>query len=430
MNNENMNAEIHIAQGSIIPDGCCFKQIRKGVKLNPGDKMPKPNHDDMYETECYTYTFQRERGCPGGWFVEAKDKSKTAYDAICTTICGTPVTSLLHAFSGCINMIEAPEIPRLVDDIRSAFSGCVSLMRAPQLRPNFAVEGAFHGCTSLVEPPEIPEGIDDIRCTFQGCTALRFAPKIPDSVTYMDEAFSGCVSMTEAVNIPKNVWAARWAFYNCKSLVKPPVIAGGKSITLLGTFAGCTSLEIPPELPSDVDCLNWTFRDCSSLKMKPSIPSAARASYGTFDGCTSLQITKIIVSDIEWDTDGEKAEDLGLPAKIEIAVTEETRHLLEGIDDYAEALEDYLSNAYGYCTKGFATDVVDGEPKTVSDILEQVDLSLGSEGQCIYSRLRERYGYQMLDVELFYRARADHAVSNEEWQKAYHYAFPDKKEEK
>lgn len=46
--------------------------------------------------------------------------------------------------------------------------------------------------------------------------------------------------------------------------------------------------------------------------------------------------------DIDWDTDGEDEEDLGLPSRVEIPFF---------VDD--DEIADYLSDEYGYCVFGF-----------------------------------------------------------------------------
>lgn len=52
--------------------------------------------------------------------------------------------------------------------------------------------------------------------------------------------------------------------------------------------------------------------------------------------------SSILVSDIVWDTDGEDAEDLGLPTQVEVPLCVDE-------DDIA----DYLSDRYEYCVKSF-----------------------------------------------------------------------------
>lgn len=73
-------------------------------------------------------------------------------------------------------------------------------------------------------------------------------------------------------------------------------------------------------------------------------------------------ICKIVVTDIEWDTtdiEGDTDElDIDLPEEVIIDITEDNEYLLEDIHGYAENLSDYLSDEYGYCHYGFATEVV------------------------------------------------------------------------
>lgn len=52
--------------------------------------------------------------------------------------------------------------------------------------------------------------------------------------------------------------------------------------------------------------------------------------------------SSILVSGIVWDTDGEDAEDLGLPTQVEVPLC---------VDK--DNIADYLSDRYGYCVKSF-----------------------------------------------------------------------------
>ena len=61
---------------------------------------------------------------------------------------------------------------------------------------------------------------------------------------------------------------------------------------------------------------------------------------------------KIIAVDIDWDTDG---EDVNLPREVEIPgeIIPEDADIDEYIEGYAEEVEDYLSDTYGFCVFGF-----------------------------------------------------------------------------
>ena len=59
----------------------------------------------------------------------------------------------------------------------------------------------------------------------------------------------------------------------------------------------------------------------------------------------------VIVSSIEWDTDEEKAEDLGLPSEVRISVVK-----LDDSGYTRDDIADYLSDEFGYCVKSFVTE--------------------------------------------------------------------------
>ncbi len=65
---------------------------------------------------------------------------------------------------------------------------------------------------------------------------------------------------------------------------------------------------------------------------------------------------KIIVSNIEWDTDGER---VNLPTKV--IIRRPSPELLEDAENggYDDLVCDYLSDRFGWCICGFAVDVVD-----------------------------------------------------------------------
>ena len=65
---------------------------------------------------------------------------------------------------------------------------------------------------------------------------------------------------------------------------------------------------------------------------------------------------KLIVSNIDWDTD-EYEEDLGLPKKIVIDDQTLLPHLMEDVYGMAENLAEWLSSTYGFCVKGFTTNI-------------------------------------------------------------------------
>lgn len=58
------------------------------------------------------------------------------------------------------------------------------------------------------------------------------------------------------------------------------------------------------------------------------------------------------VTDIKWDTDGEDAEELGLPEEMTVEVPDE----MTDAGEILEYIEDALSDATGFCHDGFCTE--------------------------------------------------------------------------
>ncbi len=67
---------------------------------------------------------------------------------------------------------------------------------------------------------------------------------------------------------------------------------------------------------------------------------------------------RILVSNIEWDTDG---EDIDLPS--EVLITNPNKEMVQSVEDndYADEIGDFLSDEYGFCLYGFTADLVVGE---------------------------------------------------------------------
>lgn len=64
---------------------------------------------------------------------------------------------------------------------------------------------------------------------------------------------------------------------------------------------------------------------------------------------------KLIISNIDWDKSENKEADL--PTEVIVDDPMMVPHLLEGINEDAENVAEYLSNRYGYCVCGFTTCV-------------------------------------------------------------------------
>ena len=67
-------------------------------------------------------------------------------------------------------------------------------------------------------------------------------------------------------------------------------------------------------------------------------------------------IKSIECFDIEWDTDGEDATELGLPESV--TIENPTEEMIEDIDGYNDSIVDYLSDEYGYLVKSFSVEPI------------------------------------------------------------------------
>ena len=87
-------------------------------------------------------------------------------------------------FSGCSNLLSAPELPATIlgySPYRSMFRNCSSLVKAPSILPATTLTGwayayMFYGCTSLIDAPELPAETLSKACywnMFYGCTSLK-----------------------------------------------------------------------------------------------------------------------------------------------------------------------------------------------------------------------------------------------------------------
>lgn len=130
-----------------------------------------------------------------------------------TTLESNTSESHYSMFEGCTHLVEAPELPSLIIDIRGyqrMFYGCTSLTKAPELTAtvlnNYCYLAMFSGCTSLVEAPsELPA--TDIstyyycyESMFENCKSLIKSPKILATSTntglsQMRYMFRGCSNL-------------------------------------------------------------------------------------------------------------------------------------------------------------------------------------------------------------------------------------------
>ena len=236
----------------------------------------------------------RSAGYIGGYTEDGKILGTVpAYISIDGGNTYTAVTSMVHAFYDCDNLIVAPEIANTVDKMNVCFYQSTNLTMAPSRIPDSVIsfKYVFNNCEKLSNVPILGNNIEDMVYSFSYTGITEFNQDIPNSVKNMEGAFSGCANLIkfdseipnnvvslentfrECTNlkivpniIPNSVITMRGTFYNCKSLVNGPTTISNNVTNMQSTFFGCTSLNtIPNVIPSSVTNMMQTFYNCSNL---------------------------------------------------------------------------------------------------------------------------------------------------------------------
>ena len=213
-------------------------------------------------------------------------------------------------FSGCVNLIDFPELPatKLSSQCyESMFAGCSSLSDTPELLVDdlsdcsFCYSNMFKGCVSLTQAPVLPATKLSSHCyhgMFANCTGLVSVSDLPGEILFgssYQEMFAGCTSLVDAPDILAT------------SFNNPTDVYGACQ----GMFKGCSSLVNPPSdlfpIEAGFGCYYEMFKDCVSLTSSPVIHLSVSNSdlslspcQSMFQGCTSL--TSIYVEFPEWFT--------------------------------------------------------------------------------------------------------------------------------
>jgi hypothetical protein len=196
-------------------------------------------------------------------------------------------------FSGCTNLINAPELPAIELDIScydSMFKGCTSLAAAPELPATTLADACydsmFYGCTNLkVGPLVIPANRARPRCCaymFYNCTNLMVMPKLlPDIV---DER------------------CYEFMFYYCKFANANPLPAEVLGVGCYSNMFNCckqlvSGLEILPAMTLKTECYDHMFSGCDALKRAPVLPATRlvnKCYSHMFGSCNSLNYIKAL----------------------------------------------------------------------------------------------------------------------------------------
>ena len=238
---------------NLIPLNAVYTIASTGQKLiGDGVALKFPDHantGDTYEDTDYIYTFNRGVDKVDGetdvdfgdkWSVLTKDKTKTSYSSLRSSICNEPLTNICMTYINCTALIDAPALPSGITDMTYAFFGCKSLVASPEIPESVEnMAGTFYGCSSLVKAPSLPDSVRILETTFGECSSLTIPPAIPSNVEYMDCIFESCNSLSGILVCNANPTNYRYALEGTKILA----------------VDGSCSNEIKYELLKTVDAL-------------------------------------------------------------------------------------------------------------------------------------------------------------------------------
>ena len=193
------------------------------------------------------------------------------------------INSMSSAFSGCINLTTAPEIPNSVTTLYQAFQNCNSLVEPPEI-PGSVTNMAFmfKYCQSLVNAPVIPNSVTDMIWAFEWCTSLANAPVIPNSVTSVVGTFNFCNSLTTAPEIPGSVTNMANTFYACKNMVGNVYIKSFNIANAYRCFYSTTNVKnvyIPFTYPNGVNSATYNSFITAGYKTDGSVCGVTLINY-------------------------------------------------------------------------------------------------------------------------------------------------------
>lgn len=198
----------------------------------------------------------------------------------------TGLTDMSGCFYGCPNLVQAPDIPASVTNMRSCFNAC-SITKAPKIPEGVTdMSECFMSCSYLKEAPAIPNNVKNMKECFSNCSGLKEAPVIPEGVENMAGCFANC-TLTKAPAIPASAENISKCFQLCGYLEEVPAIPVGVK-NMEACFQDCYSLKIAPVIPEGVENMWQCFKDCRNLEGVPAIPASVTTMKDCFYGCNKL----------------------------------------------------------------------------------------------------------------------------------------------
>lgn len=157
-----------------------------------------------------------------------------------------------------------------------------------EIPSNAVLASSFRNCVSLVGAPILREQYLDYM--FQNCVNLKKV-RIYSEATSLSATFANCSSLTEPPEIPSSVANLSYTFMNT-GLTRAPTLSYGQGnlTNMMSTFKGCALLNDDNiYIPSSVTNMNGCFEGCVSLENIKGIPASVTSMERAFFGCISLK---------------------------------------------------------------------------------------------------------------------------------------------
>ncbi len=182
------------------------------------------------------------------------------------TINGTANLNADYIFSGCINLVNPPQITQ-VQSLKYAFYNCSKLISLPASLPSSVTNAIVicYNCSSLTNFPDMSEtSITDLESSFYKCSALQQVPSayLPTGVLNLKNTFNGCTSLTTVPLLHERIHSLYGTFSGCTGLSPQNIYIPSTVTNLQSTFYGCTNLSGIVTIDRTLGEINHTFRLC------------------------------------------------------------------------------------------------------------------------------------------------------------------------
>ncbi len=189
------------------------------------------------------------------------------------------LTSMVHTFYACNELIIAPEIPDTIIKMRTTFYKASNLTSAPARIPDSVTDlgHTFLDCEKLSTVPILGKRIKDMVNTFRNTAITEFTVEIPDTVTIMGTTFYDCKNLTKFTSkIPDNLVDMSYTFYNCINLENISIIIPNTVTILSRTFYNCYKLNGVIEINAtlkfeELKSFEWCFYNAATEEGKSLI---------------------------------------------------------------------------------------------------------------------------------------------------------------